>query len=501
MEERATPTIIEALQSPQLFGPVLGPLESWTAWLVFLRTLYGLPLTTDQDAEIFYSCTGRDEPFPGGYAESYCVVGRRGGKSRIVSLIAAYEALWGGWEKHLAPGEKGWIFIIATDKKQASICLGYVKSVLSHFPDLVDKEYADEIHLTNGISIGTKTCTFRASRGFSTVCVIADEIAFWRDENSANPAEEVINSILPGLLPGAKLIGISTPYGRMGFLYNVHKEYFGRLSDILIWQASTKTMNPTFSDVTIRRLISRDPSTFRAEFDATFREDIEAFIPLELLTACATRTLALPDLRFRYNAFCDPSGGRIDSMTLAICHIEGEKILLDRLEEFASPFDPGEVIASFSGLLKSYGIRTVTADRYGGVWVEDSFKKNGIAMETSDLPASDIYLNFQPLLSMGKVELLNDDRLLMQFQMLERRTRSGGRDLIDHPPGTHDDCANAAAGAVVFAARNKFLSLEEMSKLLPVIGPHGLPARAEDQKRRDAEEEMREFLGGNRIVK
>jgi hypothetical protein len=331
--------------------------------------------------------------------------------------------------------------------------------------------------------------------------VIADEIAFWRDENSANPAEEVINSILPGLLPGAKLIGISTPYGRMGFLYNVHKEYFGRLSDILIWQASTKTMNPTFSDVTIRRLISRDPSTFRAEFDATFREDIEAFIPLELLTACATRTLALPDLRFRYNAFCDPSGGRIDSMTLAICHIEGEKILLDRLEEFASPFDPGEVIASFSGLLKSYGIRTVTADRYGGVWVEDSFKKNGIAMETSDLPASDIYLNFQPLLSMGKVELLNDDRLLMQFQMLERRTRSGGRDLIDHPPGTHDDCANAAAGAVVFAARNKFLSLEEMSKLLPVIGPHGLPARAEDQKRRDAEEEMREFLGGNRIVK
>jgi hypothetical protein len=32
---------------------------------------------------------------------------------------------------------------------------------------------------------------------------------------------------------------------------------------------------------------------------------------------------------------------------------------------------------------------------------------------------------------------------------LERRTARGGRDSIDHPPGGHDDVANAAAGALV----------------------------------------------------
>jgi hypothetical protein len=35
---------------------------------------------------------------------------------------------------------------------------------------------------------------------------------------------------------------------------------------------------------------------------------------------------------------------------------------------------------------------------------------------------------------------------------LERRRRASGRDVVDHLPGAHDDVANAAAGALVFAA-------------------------------------------------
>jgi len=34
---------------------------------------------------------------------------------------------------------------------------------------------------------------------------------------------------------------------------------------------------------------------------------------------------------------------------------------------------------------------------------------------------------------------------------LERRTGRSGRDLIDHPPGGHDDLANAVAGLVTVA--------------------------------------------------
>ena len=45
--------------------------------------------------------------------------------------------------------------------------------------------------------------------------------------------------------------------------------------------------------------------------------------------------------------------------------------------------------------------------------------------------------------------LLDNAKLISQFINLERRARAGGRDQIDHPPGGHDDLANAVAGAVV----------------------------------------------------
>jgi hypothetical protein len=49
------------------------------------------------------------------------------------------------------------------------------------------------------------------------------------------------------------------------------------------------------------------------------------------------------------------------------------------------------------------------------------------------------------------VALLDSDRLVQQLMSLERRTARGGKDSIDHAPGTHDDVANAVAGALAIA--------------------------------------------------
>jgi hypothetical protein len=45
--------------------------------------------------------------------------------------------------------------------------------------------------------------------------------------------------------------------------------------------------------------------------------------------------------------------------------------------------------------------------------------------------------------------LLENRTLVAQLCSLERRTARGGRDSIDHPPGGHDDLANAAMGALL----------------------------------------------------
>lgn len=49
----------------------------------------------------------------------------------------------------------------------------------------------------------------------------------------------------------------------------------------------------------------------------------------------------------------------------------------------------------------------------------------------------------------GRIELLDHARLRGQLLGLERRVARGGRDSVDHAPGSHDDLANAVAGVLV----------------------------------------------------
>ena len=92
---------------------------------------------------------------------------------------------------------------------------------------------------------------------------------------------------------------------------------------------------------------------------------------------------------------------------------------------------------------------TVTGDRYGGEWPREQFRKRGIEYKPADKPKSELYLELLPAINSGKVELLDNTRLLAQLRSLERRTSRIGRDTVDHGPGGHDDLANAVAGALV----------------------------------------------------
>jgi len=47
--------------------------------------------------------------------------------------------------------------------------------------------------------------------------------------------------------------------------------------------------------------------------------------------------------------------------------------------------------------------------------------------------------------------LPDNEQLTRELVGLERRTARGGRDSIDHAPGSHDDLANAVAGAIITA--------------------------------------------------
>jgi hypothetical protein len=186
----------------------------------------------------------------------------------------------------------------------------------------------------------------------------------------------------------------------------------------------------------------------------------------------------------RYIAFVDPSGGSQDAMTLAIAHAEGEVMVLDAVREVRPPFSPEAVVSEFAGLLATYGITTVTGDRYSGEWPREVFRRAGITYQPSARTKSEIYGELLPLLNSGKVELLDNARLLAQLQALERRTSRSGRDSIDHGPGGHDDVVNAAGGALVLAASGvgtvDFLAGLVVGPPLLMADPHPWPSLVEN---------------------
>lgn len=458
------PTILEAMSDPTLFGRWFAG-ATWGAWRAFLAGIFGLPMTEEELAS-FRACTGRWQPPEAPAREAWVVVGRRGGKSRIAALVAVFLACFRDYRAVLAPGEVGTIMIIASDRRQARSVFRYVVGLLEGIPmlrALVERRTREAIHLTTRVVIEVHTCSFRSTRGYSLIAVLAEEVAFWRTrEESENPDLEIINGVRPGLatIPGSLLLALSSPYARKGVLWEMYARHYGREGDgVVVWRAPTRTMHVAISEDVVAAALEEDEASARAEWLAEFRRDIESFVSREVVEAAVMkdRRELPPTWQHRYGAFCDPAGGSGgDSMTLSIAHIgrdKGgrEKAILDVVAEVRPPFSPEEAVEEFAVLLKSYRVRTVTGDRYAGDWPGERFRKHGIAYKPAEKTKSQIYAEVLPLLNSRAVELLDDKRLVAQLLALERRTAWGGRDSIDKPPGGHDDVINACAGSVVLA--------------------------------------------------
>jgi hypothetical protein len=163
---KAPPTILEVLDDPAKFARFF-PGDTWTAWKAFLAALFGLPMT-DEQAELFRRHTGRTTPPTAPFVEAELVVGRRGGKSRVLALIATYLALYRDYRPHLAPGEMATIAVIASDRRQARSIFRYISGLLKQFTNidkLIEGETSDTITLRNRVQIEIATASFRVTRG------------------------------------------------------------------------------------------------------------------------------------------------------------------------------------------------------------------------------------------------------------------------------------------------------------------------------------------------
>jgi len=441
--------------------------ESFAPWRAFLSAVSGQPPVDDAGRDLILRCTGRATVPTRAAKETWALCGRRSGKTRIAAYLGTYLATVPRYQ--FSPGERGTLVIIASDRKQAKTVLRYIEgyftsSAMLHRMVAIDGKTkkprlnSESIDLTNGVTIEVLTANYRALRGYTVIGAIADEVAFWPPDQSANPDAEILAALRPAMatVPNAMLIAITSVYSRTGETWRMYREHYGKdLEDVLVWKATSREMNPTLPQSVIDRAMQRDAPRARAEYLSEFRSDVEGFLTREAIDAVVEPGVLErpPQEGPAYVAFCDPAGGSgADSMTLGIAHHEGGRTVLDALREVRPPFSPSAVTQEFVDTLKRYGLTRVTGDRYSGDWVPEQFRRLGVLYQPAEQSKSELYGHLLPLVNSRQAVLLDHPRLVGQLLSLERHTARGGRDSIDHPPRMHDDVANAAAGALQLAA-------------------------------------------------
>ena len=199
------------------------------------------------------------------------------GKDSVTSAMRTTAALQP--RTGLRPGKSPSLMCLAVDRQQAKIVLKYVKGYFERIEllhGLVARETADGLDLVSGAEISVMPNNFRAVRGRTIAFACLDECAFFRDDTSANPANEVYGAIVPGTasIDDAMVVGISSVHRRDGLLYDKFKEHYGQNDDdVLFIKATTRQLNPSLDQKIIDRAMERDPALARAEFYSEWRDD------------------------------------------------------------------------------------------------------------------------------------------------------------------------------------------------------------------------------------
>src|SRR5713101_327465 len=224
-----TPSIIKTINDPDLFRSYLsgsedGSLDSWKNWMAFLKVLYGLRLTKAEQT-IANRCTGRTKFSPDGYQECLLLCGRRSGKSKIIGLVGAFEAILSGKEKGLSAGEIPMTAILSPTRFQSRIIHPYMRSVFDSSPILqgeIAEEKREGFKLKNGVEVCVIAGDPKLCRGFSlsNACLV-DEIAMHglSEESHVKSDTELIRALRPSLLSSStqgRLLCIGTPFKASG---------------------------------------------------------------------------------------------------------------------------------------------------------------------------------------------------------------------------------------------------------------------------------------------
>jgi len=107
---------------------------------------------------------------------------------------------------------------------------------------------------------------YRSIRARSVLASLLYEACFFMSEGRRTD-RELVQAIRPSMMtiPGSKLIVISSVHSRVGYVYEMWRDYFGKpIDSVLIWVSDSLSMNPTLDRDLIDIELKKDPSAARS---------------------------------------------------------------------------------------------------------------------------------------------------------------------------------------------------------------------------------------------
>lgn len=412
------------------------------------------------------------------------VWGARGGKTFWGALRMLHLACTVRLDR-LAPGEHGYVFLVAPKLDLAGQALNYIKGAISR--DKVLSEMADPqaerivLHRKGGRGVTIQPVAASrggaGQRGRSLLGALLDETAFFRDETTGAVNDAAIfRALAPRVIEGGQLVIQSTPWARTGLLYDLWAENYGRPMGALVSHAPTAILRSDEKILAyVAREYARDPENARIEFGAEFGaasattwldpEALEAAVGPAGAIAPGDAVGAGGDLGFARN-----------SSALVVAR-QGPDGLIDlplveeRRPAPGVPLRPSEVCGEFAGLLRGAGARSLVADRHYQETIREALSGVGLLLEEPPAP-DEAWALVREMLRSGRLRLPQHPLLMAQLKAVRGKLGSGGTvriELASTPDGRHGDLAAAAALAIWAVVRR----------------PHRIPVAvaAEDRER------------------
>jgi len=391
-------------------------------------------------------------------------VGRRGGKSSTLSRVGVVEALYG--QHNVPPGDTGFVAIVAQNKKEASRRLKTIIEILNAI-NVRHRPIADGVEIE-----GTRRafCVYAASiagvSGFTSICIICDEVAKWRDaDTGANPAKEVISSIRPtyATMPLAKIVLLSSPMGTLDSHAAAYDE--GNSEFQIIAHAPTWIANPTITEEATKKE-EPNPDIWRREFAAVPIEGTEQSVFSGTLIDVSMRENSddLPrEPGVEYVAAMDPAMSR-NSWTLCIAARRNVKGKIKRsvvaMRQWTGtptePLNPIRVMKDIAMTCRKYGVEQLVSDQHHGASLQ----------AIGQLPEVDIYVRIEPAtgpsntrkyedlltwMNNREVDLPKDDQIKADLLGVRRVVTANGISIrLDEDGERHSDYAPSIALALAW---------------------------------------------------